>query len=271
MSPAARKQKLSEGRVFYAERFSKLWLLVNGLGWVVRWEKECPNQHCICWPLEERKDLTEQQELDFAFLLLLRLLLRNTSVEGFWLAYTVNSLESELISCALVYFLQRWDKKFCSQRCVSPAHRICHGGFLRLCASGKKLGYPSWEAEMSMKVLLAELKIPVTCLKHWLDNWFWFFCSDYDPRLDSNNKGNQMMQSPGWKKGFGHNQQGTASPVEVSLPAFQSTPLSCSPECFPGHLEGVQVRLQISVSTWWNNMCTLMNFAGWEGLQVCWL
>ncbi|NXA60671.1 RBM6 protein, partial [Mohoua ochrocephala] len=39
--------------------------------------------------------------------------------------------------------------------------------------------------------------------------------SDYDPRLDSNNKGNQMVQSPGWKKGFGHNQQGTASPVEA--------------------------------------------------------
>ncbi|NXI93378.1 RBM6 protein, partial [Psophia crepitans] len=39
--------------------------------------------------------------------------------------------------------------------------------------------------------------------------------SDYDPRIDSNNKGNRMLQSTGWKKGFGHNQQGTASPVEV--------------------------------------------------------
>ncbi|NXB81424.1 RBM6 protein, partial [Donacobius atricapilla] len=39
--------------------------------------------------------------------------------------------------------------------------------------------------------------------------------SDYDPRLDSNNKGNRTVQSPGWKKGFGHNQQGTASPVEA--------------------------------------------------------
>ncbi|NXO10635.1 RBM6 protein, partial [Oriolus oriolus] len=39
--------------------------------------------------------------------------------------------------------------------------------------------------------------------------------SDYDPRLDSNNKGSRMVQSPGWKKGFGHNQQGTASPVEA--------------------------------------------------------
>ncbi|NXO97502.1 RBM6 protein, partial [Certhia brachydactyla] len=39
--------------------------------------------------------------------------------------------------------------------------------------------------------------------------------SDYDPRLDSNNKGNRMVQSPGWKKGFGHSQQGTASPVEA--------------------------------------------------------
>ncbi|NXS35482.1 RBM6 protein, partial [Pomatostomus ruficeps] len=39
--------------------------------------------------------------------------------------------------------------------------------------------------------------------------------SDYDPRLDSNNKGNRMVQSPGWKKGFGHNQQGTASPMEA--------------------------------------------------------
>ncbi|NWV75681.1 RBM6 protein, partial [Dasyornis broadbenti] len=39
--------------------------------------------------------------------------------------------------------------------------------------------------------------------------------SDYDPRIDSNNKGNRMVQSPGWKKGFGHNQQGTASAVEA--------------------------------------------------------
>ncbi|KAJ7424748.1 RNA-binding protein 6 [Willisornis vidua] len=39
--------------------------------------------------------------------------------------------------------------------------------------------------------------------------------SDFDPRIDSNNKGNRMVQSPGWKKGFGHNQQGTASPVEA--------------------------------------------------------
>lgn len=27
-----------------------------------------------------------------------------------------------------------------------------------------------------------------------------------------------MLQSTGWKKGFGHNQQGTTSPMEVSLP-----------------------------------------------------
>ncbi|KFO90116.1 RNA-binding protein 6 [Buceros rhinoceros silvestris] len=39
--------------------------------------------------------------------------------------------------------------------------------------------------------------------------------SDYDPRVDSNNKGNRMLQSPGWKKGFGHNQQGTTSLVEA--------------------------------------------------------
>ncbi|NXF08107.1 RBM6 protein, partial [Smithornis capensis] len=39
--------------------------------------------------------------------------------------------------------------------------------------------------------------------------------SDFDPRIDSNNKGNRMVQSPGWKKGFGYNQQGTASPVEA--------------------------------------------------------
>ncbi|NXN27442.1 RBM6 protein, partial [Nycticryphes semicollaris] len=38
---------------------------------------------------------------------------------------------------------------------------------------------------------------------------------DYDPRIDSNNKGNRMLQSTGWKKGFGHNQQGTASPLEA--------------------------------------------------------
>ncbi|NXG60675.1 RBM6 protein, partial [Hemiprocne comata] len=39
--------------------------------------------------------------------------------------------------------------------------------------------------------------------------------SDYDPRIDSNNKGNRMLQSAGWKKGFGHNQQGTTSPMEA--------------------------------------------------------
>ncbi|NXH78719.1 RBM6 protein, partial [Hydrobates tethys] len=39
--------------------------------------------------------------------------------------------------------------------------------------------------------------------------------SDYDPRIDSNNKGNRMLQSTGWKKGFGHNQQGTTSPMEA--------------------------------------------------------
>ncbi|NXW53541.1 RBM6 protein, partial [Eurystomus gularis] len=39
--------------------------------------------------------------------------------------------------------------------------------------------------------------------------------SDYDPRMDSNNKGNRMLQSMGWKKGFGHNQQGTTSPMEA--------------------------------------------------------
>ncbi|NXL02181.1 RBM6 protein, partial [Mesembrinibis cayennensis] len=39
--------------------------------------------------------------------------------------------------------------------------------------------------------------------------------SDYDPRIDSNNKGNRMLQSTGWKKGFGHNQQGMTSPMEA--------------------------------------------------------
>ncbi|NWS57105.1 RBM6 protein, partial [Chunga burmeisteri] len=39
--------------------------------------------------------------------------------------------------------------------------------------------------------------------------------SDYDPRIDSNNKGNRVLQSTGWKKGFGHNQQGTTSPMEA--------------------------------------------------------
>ncbi|KFQ36822.1 RNA-binding protein 6, partial [Merops nubicus] len=34
-------------------------------------------------------------------------------------------------------------------------------------------------------------------------------------RMDSNNKGNRTFQSMGWKKGFGHNQQGTASPAEA--------------------------------------------------------
>ncbi|NXD16693.1 RBM6 protein, partial [Nothocercus nigrocapillus] len=38
--------------------------------------------------------------------------------------------------------------------------------------------------------------------------------SDYDPRVDGDNKGNRMLQSPGWKKGLGYNQQGTASPAE---------------------------------------------------------
>uniref|UniRef100_A0A8B9CR29 RNA binding motif protein 6 n=1 Tax=Anser brachyrhynchus TaxID=132585 RepID=A0A8B9CR29_9AVES len=39
--------------------------------------------------------------------------------------------------------------------------------------------------------------------------------SDYDPRIDSNNKGNRMLQSTGWTKGLGYNQQGTTSPMEV--------------------------------------------------------
>ncbi|NWX40081.1 RBM6 protein, partial [Steatornis caripensis] len=39
--------------------------------------------------------------------------------------------------------------------------------------------------------------------------------SDYDPRIDSNNKGNRTLQSAGWKKGFGHNQQGATSPMEA--------------------------------------------------------
>ncbi|NXX82790.1 RBM6 protein, partial [Urocolius indicus] len=39
--------------------------------------------------------------------------------------------------------------------------------------------------------------------------------SDYDPRTDSSNKGNRVLQSAGWKKGFGHNQQGTTSPMEA--------------------------------------------------------
>ncbi|KFP64877.1 RNA-binding protein 6, partial [Cariama cristata] len=39
--------------------------------------------------------------------------------------------------------------------------------------------------------------------------------SDYDPRIDSNNKGNRVLQSTGWKKGFSHNQQGTTSPMEA--------------------------------------------------------
>ncbi|KGL84705.1 RNA-binding protein 6 [Tinamus guttatus] len=39
--------------------------------------------------------------------------------------------------------------------------------------------------------------------------------SDYDPRVDGDSKGNRMLQSPGWKKGLGYNQQGTASPAEV--------------------------------------------------------
>ncbi|NXL47266.1 RBM6 protein, partial [Podilymbus podiceps] len=39
--------------------------------------------------------------------------------------------------------------------------------------------------------------------------------SDYDPRIDSNNKGNRMLQSMGWKKGFGHNQQAPPSPMEA--------------------------------------------------------
>ncbi|NWY05452.1 RBM6 protein, partial [Nothoprocta ornata] len=38
--------------------------------------------------------------------------------------------------------------------------------------------------------------------------------SDYDPRVDGDNKGNRMFQSPGWKKGLGYNQQDTGSPAE---------------------------------------------------------
>ncbi|XP_009081617.1 PREDICTED: RNA-binding protein 6-like, partial [Acanthisitta chloris] len=38
---------------------------------------------------------------------------------------------------------------------------------------------------------------------------------DSESDYDSNNKGNRMVQSPGWKKCFGHNQQGTVSPMEA--------------------------------------------------------
>ncbi|NWJ05916.1 RBM6 protein, partial [Crypturellus undulatus] len=39
--------------------------------------------------------------------------------------------------------------------------------------------------------------------------------SDYDPKVDGDSRGNRMLQSPGWKKGLGYNQQGMASPAEV--------------------------------------------------------
>lgn len=42
-----------------------------------------------------------------------------------------------------------------------------------------------------------------------------------------------MVQSPGWKKGFGHNQQGTASPVEVSLPCLSRHTTVLQPIMFP--------------------------------------
>lgn len=47
-----------------------------------------------------------------------------------------------------------------------------------------------------------------------------------------------MVQSPGWKKGFGHNQQGTASPVEVSLPCLSKHTTVLQPIMFPRTTEG---------------------------------
>lgn len=56
-----------------------------------------------------------------------------------------------------------------------------------------------------------------------------------------------MLQSTGWKKGFGHNQQGTTSPVEVSLPFLSKhndlQPVM-SPKVAGGSSQLERVRLQ---------------------------
>lgn len=75
---------------------------------MARWEKACLNQKLLSsmtTALGEKKDLTEQQGLDFTFLILLKFRLRNASTECSWFACIVNNLEPDLISCALVCFL----------------------------------------------------------------------------------------------------------------------------------------------------------------------
>lgn len=75
---------------------------------MTRWEKACLNQKLLSsmtTALGENKDLTEQQGLDFTFLIFLKFKLRKAKTEHFWFACIINILEPELISCVLVCFL----------------------------------------------------------------------------------------------------------------------------------------------------------------------
>lgn len=75
--------------------------------------------------LGEKKDLLEQQGLDFTFLLLLKLRLRNTRTECFWPSCTINILEPELISCVPVYYPLRWDRELATLSEVSEPCTQC--------------------------------------------------------------------------------------------------------------------------------------------------
>jgi len=83
-----------------------------------------------------------------------------------------------------------------------------------------------------------------------------------------------MVQSTGWKKGFGHNQQGTTSPMDVSLPLLSKhiavpqpvmSPKTAGGSSQPQQESGCKAPHPLDGIT-----CALINFAGWEGLQVCW-
>lgn len=69
---------------------------------MTRWEKACLNQKLLSsmtTALREKKDLTEQQGLDFTFLILLKFRLRNASTECSWFACIINSLEPDMHWC----------------------------------------------------------------------------------------------------------------------------------------------------------------------------
>lgn len=85
-----------------------------------------------------------------------------------------------------------------------------------------------------------------------------------------------MLQSTGWTKGLGYNQQGTASPMEVSLPfpSLQNESLLFKLVMWPERAGGSSQLQQESGCVTQHPLdaviCALISFAGREGLRVCW-